>query len=175
MISITSSSCIDYLRLSMLPSISLVIHISCFFSQTYISLSLCLFPPACPLCLYIEPKKHSSLASILGAFFYPCSCLSSTIDLLFSFWRYASTFSHKMLHSGSRWMNTSAFHKAIFTLTCTTFGHPNAYPSQQPSYLPVGLKFHEVTCKKCWFGTSKEPVESHEDAEIPLSFSHAKS
>ena len=58
----------------------------------------------------------------------------------------------------------------------TTFGHPNAYPSQQPSYLPVGLKFHEVTCKKCWFGTSKEPVESHEDAEIPpLSFSHAKS
>ena len=138
MISITSSSCIDYLRLSMLPSISLVIHISCFFSKPIsLSLSLCLFPPACPLCLYIEPKKHSSLASILGAFFYPCSCLSSTIYLLFSFWRYASTFSHKMLHFGSRWINTSALTRPFSHLLVQLSGIQMHIPASNLRTFPL--------------------------------------
>ena len=44
-------------------------YIMFFFPNLYLSLSLCLFPPACPLCLYIEPKKHSSLASMFLSLF----------------------------------------------------------------------------------------------------------
>ena len=75
MISITSSSCIDYLRLSMLPSISLVIHISCFFSQTYISLSLSLSS-----CMPTLPLHRTQKAFIFG-FHFGCVFLPMFLSL----------------------------------------------------------------------------------------------